>query len=353
MTADIHNYRKRVESALRTLDGEKFAKVDKRRVRDFADYQLTVKKLSHGRVAKYIFCLIVVRRHLSCNFGDASRPQIEKAVAWVNGHGYTPKTRSDMLVLLRIFYRWLRSGNTDKKTPYPPEVAWIETGLKANEGTVPIFLTDAEVKRMVECAPSLRDRALFFLFVMFASVAGIAASPGNLPLVAVSAFAFMLAILGLVVTGLAYLVHAIQFGRREAYGAPAVTQLGEVVRSNSERVIADYLTGSGVKYLYEKPARTRWGLRRISRPDFYLPDYGVYIEYWGLVNLPNNSARGRYERSMRWKMDQYRRNGIRLVSLYPSDLHDLDAAFRPKLEQASGKAAPPPKGKGYLVHRNL
>ena len=48
MTADIHNYRKRVESALRTLDNEKFAKVDKRRVHDFADYQLTVKKLSHG-----------------------------------------------------------------------------------------------------------------------------------------------------------------------------------------------------------------------------------------------------------------------------------------------------------------
>ncbi len=39
-----------------------------------------------------------------------------------------------MEVLLRIFYRWLRSGNTDRKTLYPPKVAWLGTGLKASEG---------------------------------------------------------------------------------------------------------------------------------------------------------------------------------------------------------------------------
>ncbi len=159
MTADIHGYRKRVESALRTLDKEKFPGEDKRRIRDFVEH-LRVKNLSDGRIAKYIFCLIVLRRHLPCRFSEASRPQIETTVVWLNGHGYTPKTRSDMEVLLRIFYRWLRSGNTDGKTPYPPEVNWIETGLKASEGSVPTYLTDAEVKRMVEHAPSLRDRAL-------------------------------------------------------------------------------------------------------------------------------------------------------------------------------------------------
>ena len=37
---------------------------------------------------------------------------------------------------------------------------------------------------------------------------------------------------------------------------------------------------------------------------------------------------------MKWKMEQYRRNGIKFVSLYPGELSDLDAAFRPKLERA-------------------
>ena len=190
--------------------------------------------------------------------------------------------------------------------------------------------------------------AVFFLVVMFASLAGMgAAIPGDLPLGLVSAFAFLIGFLGLAFTGLVYLVHWIQFGRRPAYGMPSVTKLGEVVRSDSERRIADYFAGNGIRYQYEKPAMSRWGLRRISRPDFYLPDYGVYVEYWGLVNLPNNSARNRYERTLRWKMAQYHKNGMRFVSLYPNDLQNLDASFRPKLEAASGKAVSTLNGHGF------
>ena len=178
---------------------------------------------------------------------------------------------------------------------------------------------------------------LLFLLVLFGSFVGVAASFSSLALVAVFAFLSLVGIVGLVVTGLVYLVRAIQFGRREAYGQPAVTQRGEVVRSNSERVIADYFSLSGIRYVYEQPAMGRWGFRRISRPDFYLPDYGVYVEYWGLVNLPNNFARSRYERSMRWKIAQYRRNGIRFISLYPGQISNLDPVFRSRLELAVGK----------------
>ena len=37
-------------------------------------------------------------------------------------------------------------------------------------------------------------------------------------------------------------------------------------------------------------------------------------------------------------MARYHRNGIRFVSLYSSDLNNLDAAFRAKLEKAAGRA---------------
>jgi hypothetical protein len=43
----------------------------------------------------------------------------------------------------------------------------------------------------------------------------------------------------------------------------------------------------------------------------------------------------RYQRSMRWKMAQCRRNGIKFVSLYPSELANLEAVFRSKLAQAT------------------
>ncbi len=104
-----------------------------------------------------------------------------------------------------------------------------------------------------------------------------------------------------------------------------MTLRGEVVRSYSEKVIADWLFRRGIRYVYEYPAFDRRG-SVISRPDFYLPDYGVHVEYWGLAGTER-----KYDKTMMWKASQYRRNGVRVVSLYPDELTDLDAAFRSKL----------------------
>ena len=187
---------------------------------------------------------------------------------------------------------------------------------------------------------------LFFLSVLFGSAWGVTVSSGNPALAAVFALLFPVGLVGLALTGLAYLLRS---GYQEPYGHPAVTLRGEVVRSNSERVIADYFSGSGIRYAYEHPVTDQWGLRMISRPDFYLPDYDVYVEYWGLAGLPDGIARQRYERSMQWKMEQYRRNEIRLVSLHPNELNSLDAAFRSKLEQASGRTLHPTSAKLFSI----
>jgi len=117
---------------------------------------------------------------------------------------------------------------------------------------------------------------------------------------------------------------------RREYGRPSVTLRGEVVRSYSEKVIADWFFRNGVRYAYEYPAFDQRG-PVISRPDFYLPDYGVYVEYWGLANLLNGPAKSRYEKSMRWKTEQYRKHGIWVISLYPGELRNLDAVFRSDL----------------------
>ncbi len=128
--------------------------------------------------------------------------------------------------------------------------------------------------------------------------------------------------LALVAVTIVFLLH--QHRRRE-YGRLSVTLKGEVVRSNSEKIIADWFYQHGVRYAYEHPAFDRKG-SVISRPDFYLPDYDVYVEYWGLAG-----AERKYDRTMKWKTSQYRGNRVKVVSLYPDDLADLDAAFRSKL----------------------
>ena len=129
------------------------------------------------------------------------------------------------------------------------------------------------------------------------------------------------------------------FGSSEEYGTPSVTVTGQSVRSRSEKMIADYLTRNSIAYSYEATAMTNdWFIfkSKIARPDFFLPQYKLVIEYWGLVDSPDARLREEYIRSMKWKMAQYRKNNIRFVSIYPSNLSNLDYYFKRKFRGAMG-----------------
>jgi hypothetical protein len=67
----------------------------------------------------------------------------------------------------------------------------------------------------------------------------------------------------------------------------------------------------------------RSGAELISRPDFYLPDYHVYVEYWGMLEVQDPRKRAEYVESMNWKLGKYARNNIKCLSLYHEDLADL------------------------------
>ena len=131
-------------------------------------------------------------------------------------------------------------------------------------------------------------------------------------------------LLALVLLALIPVVVFRPFHRRE-YGRPSMTLRGEVVRSYSEKVIADWLFRRGIRYAYERPVFDSRG-RRVGVPDFYLPDFGVYVEYWGLVGRDRG-----YEDRMARKIERYLRSGVRVVSLYPGDLRDLGSAIESRL----------------------
>jgi len=135
------------------------------------------------------------------------------------------------------------------------------------------------------------------------------------------------------------------FESPEEYGIPSVTLSGQKVRSKGEKIIADYLTYHGIAYYYEAQAMSNdWFIfkQKISKPDFFLPHYNLVIEYWGLVDSPDTRTRNEYVRSMRWKMAQYRRNNIRFVSIYPSNMRNLDYFFRRKFREVMGFDLPAP-----------
>ena len=120
---------------------------------------------------------------------------------------------------------------------------------------------------------------------------------------------------------------------QKEYGTPSTTRRGELVKSKAEKQIADYFTDNGIRYIYEWKAQTNAIIfkRTFAHPDFYLPNYNVYVEYWGLLG-----ASREYERVMKWKMAQYHKNNIRFVSLYHDNLKNLDWIFRAKFRKVTG-----------------
>jgi hypothetical protein len=139
-------------------------------------------------------------------------------------------------------------------------------------------------------------------------------------------------------------------------GIPSTTQIGTPVKSYTEKTIADYFTKNNIKYEYEPVV---WGGRRYNKtmhPDFYLPDFDVYVEYWGLVDVPDEAMRKDYVRKMKWKMAQYHNQGIKFVSIYPNNLNNFDYVFPKKFEEVTGlnfpiypRSTTTPYGDGSLI----
>lgn len=91
---------------------------------------------------------------------------------------------------------------------------------------------------------------------------------------------------------------------------------GQVVKSHSERLIANFLYLNGVDYEYERPYDVQVADATYSqyRPDFYYPDIGVWHEHWALDRdgKPPAAFQG-YAEGMEWKRHVHDQHGTTLV----------------------------------------
>ena len=91
---------------------------------------------------------------------------------------------------------------------------------------------------------------------------------------------------------------------------------GEVVKSEGERLIADWLYLNGVDYRYEQPYLhdTTDTHHSQYRPDFYYPKIDAWHEHWALDEHgnPPDTFTG-YTESMRWKQQLHQLHGTNLI----------------------------------------
>jgi DNA helicase IV len=110
------------------------------------------------------------------------------------------------------------------------------------------------------------------------------------------------------------------------------TYLRETCKSFEEVKIANFLLLNGIKYHYEMPYKHDTRDRKHGQylPDFYLPDYDIYIEHWGIDangNVPQwfagdkgyHFANNTYKEGMEWKRKLHKTHGTTLVETHSFD----------------------------------
>jgi hypothetical protein len=98
---------------------------------------------------------------------------------------------------------------------------------------------------------------------------------------------------------------------------------GAVVQSEGERIVAEELTAMGIPYRYDNRFRIIKGYA--IRPDFYLPEYDLYIEYWGMEDNLD------YQIGMLEKKKLYQQAGKKLLSLHAHERPRLREVLREHL----------------------
>ena len=97
------------------------------------------------------------------------------------------------------------------------------------------------------------------------------------------------------------------------------TLKGELVKSFEELTIANWLAANDIAYEYEKQyeIRTASHQYRQYQPDFYLTNYGIYIEHFALDKEGHAPPKWvGYEQGVIWKRNQHDQNKTVLIETY-------------------------------------
>lgn len=154
---DIHRYLRRLESARR-----KIAELENSGLALGFINHLEALGLSMGRVAKYANNVYVLLKRTGFNPSKATRKKVEDVVAWINTQPYKSTTKRGYKQAVRKLVQYAKNGGCDRKTPMPPEAAWIslKTDEKDSRVKPESLLTPEDFKTIVGAAENERDRAL-------------------------------------------------------------------------------------------------------------------------------------------------------------------------------------------------
>lgn len=158
---EIYNYDRKIESVLNRIKHSKIEPKNKATILDFY-VDCLPRGLSKARILKYFCTLQSIAKIFNKSFERATKDDIVDVVRKIEEKDYSDWTKHDFKVIIKIFYRWLR-----KTDDYPDEVKWIRATVRNGNLLPEEILTEDDIKKLVECATSLRDKA--FILVLYES----------------------------------------------------------------------------------------------------------------------------------------------------------------------------------------
>lgn len=125
-----------------------------------------------------------------------------------------------------------------------------------------------------------------------------------------------------------------------------ITLNKERVKSYGEMDIANFLFQNRITYVYEKPYPVNTSTTEFGHyyPDFYLPDYDLYIEYFGVdrnhevpayfTAKPGQTPSQTYQAGIEWKRQLHKEHNTVMIELYAYEKIEgtLIAALTRKLQ---------------------
>ena len=136
---------------------------------------------------------------------------------------------------------------------------------------------------------------------------------------------------------------------------PPISLKKEELKSNGEVDIANFLYLNDVEYIYEMPYKHNTatdGIHRQYYPDFYLPKYDVYIEFFGIDeygNVPGSwggrngkSAKELYNDGIEWKREIHLKYKTTMIEtfFYERKHGTLISSLKKQLEKAGVELKP-------------
>jgi len=114
----------------------------------------------------------------------------------------------------------------------------------------------------------------------------------------------------------------VRLKREKPFDTHLDTKAGIKVRSKAERVTANFLFSNNIRFQYEPLILL--GERKF-RPDFYLPDYDLFLEICGYTHMPYYNDRS-HSKEMVYKM-----HGLNAIFIHYTGRGSLRQILREEL----------------------